>query len=184
MKAIFRSLEALPLGGLARHRDVALAVLVAALIGMMILPLPALLIDVLLATNLALAALILGEAVTGQTTINGSWEKTIEVTATDTLKTVQQKINDQAFGVFANIINDGTGLAPYRLSLNSRNSGINGRVVFDAGATRTARPYFVMELVRGIKITDYCNQCRLTIEERLVIFTQVWNTIVPVSRTW
>ena len=30
--------------------------------------------------------------------------------------------------------------------------------VLDAGATDTGRPYFVMELVRGIKITDYCDQ--------------------------
>jgi len=30
--------------------------------------------------------------------------------------------------------------------------------VLDAGATGTGRPYFVMELVRGIKITDYCDQ--------------------------
>src|SRR5438552_7120884 len=30
--------------------------------------------------------------------------------------------------------------------------------VLDAGSTETGRPYFVMELVRGIKITDYCDQ--------------------------
>jgi eukaryotic-like serine/threonine-protein kinase len=30
--------------------------------------------------------------------------------------------------------------------------------VFDAGATESGRPYFVMELVRGIRITDYCDQ--------------------------
>src|SRR6185503_19079078 len=30
--------------------------------------------------------------------------------------------------------------------------------IFDAGATESGRPYFVMELVRGIKITDYCDQ--------------------------
>ena len=33
--------------------------------------------------------------------------------------------------------------------------------VLDAGATETGRPYFVMELVRGIKITDYCDQNKL-----------------------
>ncbi|MGH8177029.1 MAG: serine/threonine-protein kinase, partial [Steroidobacter sp.] len=49
--------------------------------------------------------------------------------------------------------------------------------VFDAGATPTGRPYFVMELVRGIKITEYCNLCRLTIEERLELFIQVCNAI-------
>jgi len=30
--------------------------------------------------------------------------------------------------------------------------------VFDAGATEAGRPYFVMELVRGVKITEYCNE--------------------------
>ena len=34
--------------------------------------------------------------------------------------------------------------------------------VFDAGATETGRPYFVMELVRGIQITDYCDQNNLS----------------------
>ena len=36
--------------------------------------------------------------------------------------------------------------------------------VLDAGATETGRPYFVMELVRGIKITDYCDQNQLSTE--------------------
>ena len=33
--------------------------------------------------------------------------------------------------------------------------------VLDAGATETGRPYFVMELVYGVKITDYCDQNRV-----------------------
>ena len=36
--------------------------------------------------------------------------------------------------------------------------------VLDAGATETGRPYFVMELVRGIKITEYCDQNKLSTE--------------------
>ena len=39
--------------------------------------------------------------------------------------------------------------------------------VFDAGATETGRPYFVMELVRGIKITEYCDQQSTHDRERL-----------------
>ncbi|UCF21312.1 MAG: protein kinase, partial [Gemmatimonadota bacterium] len=39
--------------------------------------------------------------------------------------------------------------------------------VFDAGATETGQPYFVMELVRGLPITKYCDEHKLTIEERL-----------------
>ena len=39
--------------------------------------------------------------------------------------------------------------------------------VFDAGATDSGRPYFVMELVRGIPITDYCDQNQLAPRQRL-----------------
>ena len=49
--------------------------------------------------------------------------------------------------------------------------------VLDAGATDTGRPYFVMELVRGIKITDYCDQNNLSTEERLNLFVQVCHAI-------
>jgi len=76
---------------------------------------------------------IKGEA--AATTIDGSYEKTIAVTATDTLATVEKKINDLNLGVSAAVINDGSGQSPYRLSLTARNSGRAGRVIFDAGAT-------------------------------------------------
>ncbi len=49
--------------------------------------------------------------------------------------------------------------------------------VFDAGATDTGRPYFVMELVRGVRITDYCDQNNLSTEDRLKLFTQVCHAI-------
>src|SRR5213075_776423 len=49
--------------------------------------------------------------------------------------------------------------------------------VLDAAATATGRPYFVMELVRGIKITDYCDQQNLSTRERLKLFTQVCQAI-------
>ena len=49
--------------------------------------------------------------------------------------------------------------------------------VFDAGATDTGRPFFVMELVRGTKITDYCDQYNLSTVERLKLFTQVCQAI-------
>jgi serine/threonine protein kinase/tetratricopeptide (TPR) repeat protein len=45
--------------------------------------------------------------------------------------------------------------------------------VLDAGSTESGRPYFVMELVRGIPITEYCDQNRLTIRDRLELFVQV-----------
>jgi len=43
--------------------------------------------------------------------------------------------------------------------------------VLDAGATKSGRPYFVMQLVRGVKITEYCDQHSLTTHERLKLFT-------------
>jgi serine/threonine protein kinase/tetratricopeptide (TPR) repeat protein len=49
--------------------------------------------------------------------------------------------------------------------------------VFDAGATESGRPYFVMELVRGIKITDYCEQTSLTTRERLELFIKVCEAV-------
>ncbi len=49
--------------------------------------------------------------------------------------------------------------------------------VHDAGATETGRPYFVMELVRGIKITDYCDQQRLSTRERLELFIKVCQAV-------
>src|SRR5216684_5252517 len=54
---------------------------------------------------------------------------------------------------------------------------LNIAKVLDAGATETGRPYFVMELVRGIKITDYCDQHNLSTEDRLNLFTQVCQAI-------
>jgi serine/threonine protein kinase len=49
--------------------------------------------------------------------------------------------------------------------------------VFDAGATESGRPYFVMELVRGVKITEYCDQNALTTEQRLGLFVQVCRAV-------
>lgn len=49
--------------------------------------------------------------------------------------------------------------------------------VLDAGATNLGRPYFVMELVRGVKITDYCNQHHLDLRQRLFLFIQVCRAI-------
>ena len=49
--------------------------------------------------------------------------------------------------------------------------------VFDAGTTETGRPYFVMELVRGIRITEYCDQNQLSTRERLNLFSRVCHAI-------
>src|SRR5262249_54800248 len=49
--------------------------------------------------------------------------------------------------------------------------------VFDAGANDSRPPYFVMELVRGIPITEYCDQNQLTPRERLELFVSVCQAI-------
>ena len=49
--------------------------------------------------------------------------------------------------------------------------------VLDAGATESGRPFFVMELVNGIPITEYCDQAQLTPRERLELFLPVCQAI-------
>src|SRR4051794_21614534 len=49
--------------------------------------------------------------------------------------------------------------------------------VLDAGSTETGRPFFVMELVRGIRITDYCDQTNLSTRDRLDLFIKVCQAI-------
>ena len=49
--------------------------------------------------------------------------------------------------------------------------------VLDAGATEIGRPYFVMELVRGTKITTYCDENQLSIQDRLSLFIQVCQAV-------
>jgi len=49
--------------------------------------------------------------------------------------------------------------------------------VLDAGATDTGRPYFVMELVKGVPITKYCDDNSLTTQERLELFIPVCQAI-------
>jgi eukaryotic-like serine/threonine-protein kinase len=49
--------------------------------------------------------------------------------------------------------------------------------VLDAGATEKGRPYFVMELVRGVRITDYCDQNNLDTSQRLDLFIQICHAI-------
>jgi|RhiMethySRZTD1v2_1073278.scaffolds.fasta_scaffold59033_5 eukaryotic-like serine/threonine-protein kinase len=54
--------------------------------------------------------------------------------------------------------------------------------VFDAGATRMGRPYFAMELVRGVKITEYCDLIRANVAERTDLFMQVCQAIQHAHR--
>ena len=49
--------------------------------------------------------------------------------------------------------------------------------VLDAGATETGRPFFVMELVRGMAITNYCDENNLPMQRRLELFVQVCQAV-------
>lgn len=49
--------------------------------------------------------------------------------------------------------------------------------VFDAGVTNAGRPYFIMELVRGIRLTSYCDQHKLTLRARISLFIQICHAI-------
>jgi serine/threonine protein kinase len=49
--------------------------------------------------------------------------------------------------------------------------------VYDAGTTEAGRPYFVMEYVKGLSITEHCDRHKLTIEDRLNLFRQVCHAV-------
>jgi serine/threonine protein kinase/tetratricopeptide (TPR) repeat protein len=49
--------------------------------------------------------------------------------------------------------------------------------IFDAGVTASGRPYFIMELVRGVPITEYCDQRRLSTRQRLELFVTVCHAV-------
>lgn len=49
--------------------------------------------------------------------------------------------------------------------------------MFDAGVTNGGRPYFVMEYVHGVRITDYCDRTGLSVTERLRLFQQVCEAV-------
>ena len=49
--------------------------------------------------------------------------------------------------------------------------------VLDAGATDSGRPYFVMELVKGLPITEYCDHNQMTTRERLELFVPVCQAV-------
>lgn len=76
---------------------------------------------------------ILGEAANPGDHLDGSFEKTIEIDADDTLAEVMNKINNAGIDVRATIIHDGTATTPYRLNLLAANAGRTGAFVFDDG---------------------------------------------------
>lgn len=67
----------------------------------------------------------------GSIEINGSFERQVTFSATDTVQTIASKINAEAVGIAAAVIRDGSGASPFRLSLTSLRSGSAGRFVVD-----------------------------------------------------
>jgi len=76
---------------------------------------------------------ILGSAANAGDDLDGSYEKTITISDTDTLSDVAKLINDAGFDVAATVINDGSSANPFRLSLASTNAGSDGAFLFDDG---------------------------------------------------
>ncbi len=74
---------------------------------------------------------ILGTA--GGGVIDGAFEKAVEIEATDTLQDIADKLNAADVGLSTTVINDGSGSAPFRLSLSADASGRAGRVLIDDG---------------------------------------------------
>lgn len=53
----------------------------------------------------------------------------------------------------------------------------NIATIYDGGTTTNGRPYFAMELVEGVMVTEYCDRCQLTVRERLVLFRQICEAV-------
>jgi flagellar hook-associated protein 2 len=119
-----------------------------------------------IAKNLNLLSTAAGTGVAN--VINGSFERTVAIATTDTLQQVMDKINSSKSGVTATIVRDGSGAAPFRLSLTSTQSGTAGRYIidtgtFDLGAAaldkgRDARAFFgSSDAASGVAVTSSTN---------------------------
>jgi len=76
---------------------------------------------------------LLGSAVGLGDDLDGSFEKTVSVSETDTLNDVTEAINQAGINVSAAVINDGSPTRPFRMSLTADHSGLAGAFVFDEG---------------------------------------------------
>ena len=56
--------------------------------------------------------------------------------------------------------------------------------MLDAGTTASGRPYFVLELVKGVPITQYCDEKHLTPKERPELFVPVCQAVHVLSSPW
>lgn len=111
---------------------------------------------------------LLGTATAPGQDLDGSFEKTIEVTDTDTLQDIVDKITDSGIDIKASVINDGSTNNPYRLSLLSSKSGQSGAFIFDDGGlglttqtlvkAQNAKVFFgSSDPAKGVAITSTSN---------------------------
>jgi flagellar hook-associated protein 2 len=77
---------------------------------------------------------ILGTAAAAGDDLLGSFEKTVDLAATDTLSDVVGKLNDAGIPLSASIVNAGSGSTPYRLSIASTQAGTAGQLFIDSGS--------------------------------------------------
>ena len=81
------------------------------------------------------------------------------------------------------LIRDGMGSAAVLARFESERQALalmdhpNIAKVFDAGTTESGRPFFVMELVKGIPLTTYCDEHRLDLPARLELFRQICSAV-------
>ncbi|MBL4700062.1 MAG: flagellar filament capping protein FliD, partial [Phycisphaeraceae bacterium] len=111
---------------------------------------------------------LLGTATAPGADLDGSFEKTIIIEATDTLDDIVSKIVDSGIDIKASVINDGSSANPYRLNLLSSKSGKSGKFIFDDGGLglntlnlvegKNAKVFFgSSDPARGVAITSSSN---------------------------
>ena len=96
---------------------------------------------------------------------------------------VAQQMHPVKRNVALKIIKPGTGSKEVLARFEAEQQAVaimdhpNIAQVFDAGVTQDARPYFVMELVRGVPITQFCDNHRLGLRRRLEILADVCSAV-------
>lgn len=111
---------------------------------------------------------LLGTASAPGQDLDGSFEKTISVSSTDTLQDIVDKITDSGIDIKASIINDGSSNNPYRLNLLASKSGRSGAFIFDDGGlglntqplveAKNAKVFFgSSDPAKGVAITSTSN---------------------------
>jgi flagellar hook-associated protein 2 len=108
---------------------------------------------------------LLGTATNGQ--IDGSYEFQLEVGGSDTVETLAERIGAETTLATATLLNDGTELTPYRLSIAARVSGAAGELIIDDSQTdlgisllapaQDARVFFGSSAASGILLTSSTN---------------------------